>query len=135
MGKEVGTREYFGAILKKVSDREGKNGPYLMWEFTDDNGDRRVGFTDSEIIVGNRTWTWLFMLGISLHVGDILELQDLQDLECFIFLDDKGTVRMVAETLEPKQVEAQPETTSTEAPKPIEQPKKPGQSEAGDLFS
>jgi len=133
MGKQVSRGNDLGATLKKVTEREGKNGPYLMWEFIDDSGERKVGFTDSEIIVGNRTWTWLHMLGISLNTGDIIELQDLQDMECFIFLDDKGTVRMVAEESAPEQKEVIPKSNINNNEVKPEIP--PERSEAEGLFS
>lgn len=134
MGKTVIRANDCGATLKKVTERSGKNGPYLMWEFQDDGGERKVGFTDSEVILGNRTWTWLHMLGISLNVGDTIELQDLQDIECFIFLDDKGTVRMVTETLTPEQVDNSVEPNSGVVT-PVVTPELPEKSEAEGLFS
>ncbi len=95
MIKEIGTRTFYTAEVVKVVERSGKNGPYLLWEFQDENGEKRVGFTDIDIVLGDRTWTWLKMLGISARVGEKLELDSLTGVECYIFLDDKGIVRMV----------------------------------------
>lgn len=112
MEKIVTTRKYYTAKLRTVTVRQGKNGPYMMWEFEATSGQRLVGFTDAEIELGNRTWCWLEMLGVALKVGDTVELEDLFEIECTVFTDDKGTVRMVSK----KNVESKP----TESPIPQE---------------
>lgn len=95
MIKEIGSRDFYTAEVVKVVERSGKKGPYLLWEFQDENGEKRVGFTDANIVLGDRTWTWFKMLGLSVRVGEKFELDSLIGLDCYIFMDDKGTVRMV----------------------------------------
>jgi hypothetical protein len=129
MRKGVTPRDYFGAQINRVTERSGKSGPYMMWEFTDDEGNRRVGFTDGDIVLGNRTWTWLHMLGIALGLNDEIEFDDLKDMECYVFLDDKGTVRMVASmSAADKPVDA-PKEGAPEEPK-----QESTESEASQLF-
>lgn len=82
--------------LSKVTERQGKNGPYLMWEFFDEHNTKYVGFTDAEVIMGNRTWTWLCMLGVPLTVGEQVDITQLVGVECMVFVEgEKDTVRMV----------------------------------------
>lgn len=129
MRKGVTPRDYFGAQINKVTERAGKSGPYLMWEFTDDEGNRRVGFTDGDIVLGNRTWTWLHMLGIALGLNDEIEFDDLKDMECYIFLDDKGTVRMIASMTDTEKPIDAPKDEKVE-----EQKQESTESEASQLF-
>lgn len=109
------------ADLSKVTERQGKTGPYLMWEFFDEHNNRYVGFTDASVIMGGRTWTWLCMLGVHLDVGAQIDLSQLTSIECLIFVEgEKDIVRMVARAdkllkkEEPKQTKTPTSVTSVD---------------------
>lgn len=95
MSKQVTYKEFFICEIEAITERDGKNGPYLMWKFKADSGESLVGFTDIDIVVGNRTWNWLANLGVVLHVGEYIELRDLVGTACTVFVDEKRTVRLV----------------------------------------
>lgn len=105
MNKIVGSKYSLTATIKEISERAGKTGPYTMWVFQADGAERCVGFTDAEIVVGNRTWTWICMLGIPLMPGVEFNMDLLKGFKCTVFMDDSGTVRMVSKL--PDQVNTQ----------------------------
>jgi len=122
------------AILTEVVEKQGKTGTYLMWVFQDQDGNRKVGFTESEIRTGNRPWTWLCMLGIVLRPGDVVDLKDLTAIECSIFIDaEKDIVRMVAKVtrVAGKRVE-EVKKESSASEKPVTDS---ANAEAEDLFN
>lgn len=147
MNKIVGSRSSVKATIKDISQKPGKQGPYLMWVFSAAGMDRAVGFTDAEIIPGNRTWTWLEMLGFSLSPGVEFNLDLLKGFECYIFADESGTIRMVKSLSDRSATQGDTGISSnppcpSPAPKPsaepspaIEPPKEDPQTEAERLFS
>jgi len=116
MNIPVDPGQEYKATLQEVTLRDGKKGPYLMWVFTDEDGTRRVGFTDGELRTGNRTWTWLIMLGVKVEVGLAIDLSLLKSIPCRIFLGvGEETVRMI--------YRAQPAVVVTPVPVKVEPPK------------
>jgi len=80
------------AFLNSISEREGKYGPYMMWEFLDKNDVRYVGFTETVIVPGNKLWVWLQSLGYTLNVDDTFDFSCLGRLKCRIFLRKRDKV-------------------------------------------
>lgn len=96
MNKTTIVQKYYKAEIKVITERTGKNGPYLMWEFESSTGERIVGFTDADLVVGNRTWTWLTMLGIPVWGGEQVEFDELVGISCLVFVDSQNIARMVS---------------------------------------
>jgi hypothetical protein len=85
------------ACIDEINERTGKYGPYLLWSFKDSSNNRFVGFTESVVKPGNRTWVWLYgLLGVAHKEGDTVDFDSLRGTKCQILLNQKdSTVAMI----------------------------------------
>lgn len=82
------------AVLQGVVEREGDYGPFLFWEFKDGTK-KYVGFTEAEIIEGNKLWVLLQGLGVSkedLLVTKTLDLDKFKGQKFTLYLQEKRDV-------------------------------------------
>lgn len=141
MSKQVLYRDHYIAEIESITERDGKNGLYLMWRFKTDTGESLVGFTDADVAIGNRTWNWIANLGVILHIGEYVDFKDLVGIPCTIFVDEKRTVRLVTkEKMKDNTIKtvAPTSTSNITQPKPKENPvqqKAPQETSAEDLFN
>ena len=134
MIKQVQTTNNFKATIKRVVERKGKYGPCLFWEFHDEKSNSYIGFTESLLKLGNRTWTWLHCLGYHLNENESFNFEDLQGQECYAYAGGKtGTISIVTkEGTQPSKSSQSLDTTSPDLPP---QPEGSVKDEVDKLFS
>jgi hypothetical protein len=82
------------AVLQGVVEREGDYGPFLFWEFKDGTK-KYVGFTESEIIEGNKLWVLLTGFGVTkeeLMVSKTIDLDKFKGQKFTLYLQEKRDV-------------------------------------------
>jgi len=124
MIKQVQGSQTQDVHIDDISERSGKFGPYLLWSFKDTSNNRWVGFTETVIRMGNRTWTWLYSLGIVSDENDSIDFDSLKGTVCKVYLSQKdSTVIMITETgkakAPPKNAEDSADDLRTDAPESL----------------
>jgi hypothetical protein len=100
----------YAAVLESIDEREGTNGPYLMWKFTIDHDGRTVMVSaPTSMNCGPKANARQYaeaLLGRPMTIGEELAPEALYGAECqlvltVVSLDTGGTVNRIQRVLSP----------------------------------